>query len=163
MPKNSIWEQVMTMSTWTTLEIMQFVGCCVSPQKSLMLHQLNTFIKDKGIAVYHGQISDADLTNLCNELVFAIESCIGPSDINLQEEITLTFLVKTLPRIIEIFLKRNTLRYIIFLFCCSHVSQTAWKFHSKCAVGVITPSRSASLSRDSTTVWIEKSHSHCKP
>jgi hypothetical protein len=76
----------------------------------MTLHQLNTFIKDKGIAVYHGQISDDDLTNLCYELVQAIESCIGPSDINLQEETTLTFLVKTLPRIIEIFLKRKTLK-----------------------------------------------------
>jgi hypothetical protein len=52
------------------------------------------------------------LRELCDGLVEIIERCIGPSDIDIKDEIYTKFLTSVLPKIVDIFLKRKTSRFV---------------------------------------------------
>jgi hypothetical protein len=84
-----------------------------TPNMGLSVGELNDYINLNQNRIFSGDLEDDHFHGLCSDLVQAIERCIGPSDINLKEEIYSKFLTNTLPKIIDIFLKRRTLRSAI--------------------------------------------------
>lgn len=64
----------------------------------------------KGLPAEDDLLSQETFHELCNDLVEIIERCIGPSEINIKEEIYMKFLTIILPKIVDIFLKRKTSR-----------------------------------------------------
>lgn len=57
------------------------------------------------------EYSSESLRDLCDFLVEIIERCIGPSDIDIKDAVYMKFLTTTLPKIVDLFLKRKTSRY----------------------------------------------------
>jgi hypothetical protein len=57
------------------------------------------------------EYSSQSLRDLCDFLVEIIERCIGPSDIDIKDAVYMKFLTTTLPKIVDLFLKRKTSRY----------------------------------------------------
>lgn len=77
------------------------------------LNDLNFFILKYKNEIYFGNFDQIiSFYYLSSKIVEGIESCIGPRDIQIKEEIYNQFLLITLPQIIEIYLKRKTLRFI---------------------------------------------------
>ena len=74
----------------------------------VLLSELNEYIKLKTSNIYYGKYMGRSLTSLCDDLVLAIDICIGPSDLSLKHESRETFLTHTLPRVIDIYLRRKT-------------------------------------------------------
>jgi hypothetical protein len=78
----------------------------------LSVGELNDYIELNQHRIFYGELDVEHFHGLCVDLVLAIERCIGPSDINLKEDIYSIFLQNILPKAIDIFLKRRTLRSV---------------------------------------------------
>ena len=76
----------------------------------LLLSDLNNYVQSKLAQIFHGKYMGRTFESLCDDLVLAIDKCIGPSDLSLRNEVCERFLTFTLPRVIDVFLRRKTER-----------------------------------------------------
>jgi hypothetical protein len=81
-----------------------------------LLSNLNDYIKSKTSEIFYGKYMGRSFQSLSVDLVLAINICIGPSDMSLKNQVCERFLTYTLPRAVDIFLRRKTERWVFMSF-----------------------------------------------